>query len=54
MAHYVRCFYMHLYASEAHAPGTTESREECWASTLTRVSTEMNIELIRELTFKEV
>jgi len=45
---------MHLYASEAHAPGTTESWEECWASTLTRVSTEMNIELIRELTFKEV
>jgi len=47
LAHYVRSFYMHLYASEAHAPGTTEAREECWASTLTKVSTEMNIELIR-------
>jgi hypothetical protein len=45
---------MHLYASEAHAPGTTEAREEYWASTPTRVSTEMNIELIRELTLKEV
>ncbi len=50
----MRSFYTHLYASEAHAPGTTEAQEECWASTPTRVSTEMNIELIRELTLKEV
>jgi hypothetical protein len=45
---------MHLYASEAHALGTTEAREEWWASTPTRVSIEMNIELIKELTLKEV
>ncbi len=54
LAHYVRSFYTHLYASEAHAPDTTEAQEECWASTPTKVSTEMNIELIRELTLKEV
>ncbi len=50
----MRSFYTHLYASETHAPVTTEAREECWASTPTKVSIEMNIELIRELTLKEV
>ncbi len=50
----MRSFYTHLYASEAHALGTTEAREECWASTPTRVSIEMNIELIRKLTLKEI
>jgi hypothetical protein len=30
------------------------SREECWCSTPSRVSTEMNVELVRELTLKEV
>jgi hypothetical protein len=34
LAHYVRSFYMHLYTSEANAPGTLEAWGECWASTL--------------------
>jgi hypothetical protein len=54
LAHYVRSFYVRLYASKAHAPGTTEAREECWGNTPTRVSTEMNNELVRKFTFKEV
>jgi hypothetical protein len=45
---------MHLYTSEAHAPGTIEARKECWANTPTEVSTEMNNELVREVTLKEV
>jgi len=54
LAHYMRNFYERLYASEAHALGTTEAREECWSSIPTRVSAEMNDELVRELTLKEI
>ncbi len=36
------------------APGTSEAREECWASTPTRVSIETNQELTKELTLKEI
>jgi hypothetical protein len=42
LAHYVRSFYTHLYTSEASAPGTSEARETCWASTSTRVSIKTN------------
>ncbi len=54
LAHYVHSFYEHFYALEAYAFGTTEAREECWVSTPTWVSIEMNNELVRKLTFKEV
>jgi hypothetical protein len=54
LAHYIRSFYMHLYTSEADAPGTFEAREECWTSTPTRVSSEINRELTQELTLKEI
>jgi hypothetical protein len=50
----MRNFYERLYASEVHAPGTIEAREECWSSTSTQVSTEMNDELSRDLTLKEI
>jgi hypothetical protein len=42
---------MHLYTSEASAPGTSEA---CWASTPIRVSNETNKELTKELTLKEI
>jgi hypothetical protein len=45
---------MHLYTSEANAPGTHEAQEVCWASTPTRVSNETNKELTQELTLKEI
>ncbi len=54
LAHYSRSFYTKLYTSEAHTPGTEEAREECWASTPTRVSSETNRDLIKDLTLKEV
>jgi hypothetical protein len=54
LAHYVRSFYTRLYTSEANAPGTSKAREECWASTSTRVSSETNQELTKDLTLKEV
>jgi len=54
LVHYVRNFYERLYASEAHVPNTIEAQEECWSSTLTRVSAEMNDELVRDLTLKEI
>jgi hypothetical protein len=54
LAHYVRNFYESFYASEAHASGTTEAREGCWSSTSTWVSTEMNDELSRDLTLREI
>jgi len=54
LAHYVRNFYERLYTSEAHAPSTTEAREECWFNTPTRVSAKMNDELVRDLTLKEI
>jgi hypothetical protein len=54
LAHYVRSFYTRLYTSEASAPGTSGAREECWASTLTRVSIETNQELTKDLTLKEI
>ncbi len=54
LAHYVRSFYMHLYTSEANASSTSEAREDCWASTPSRVSNETNKELIQELTLKEI
>jgi hypothetical protein len=47
-------FYESLYTSKVHALGTTEAREECWSSTSTRVSTEMNDELSRDLTLREI
>ncbi len=50
----MQTFYEHLYTSEAHDPDTAEAQEECWANTPTKISTEMNSDLIRELTFKEV
>jgi hypothetical protein len=33
LAHYVQSFYTCLYTSEASAPGTSEARGKCWAST---------------------
>jgi hypothetical protein len=54
LAHYVRSFYTRLYTSEANAPGTSEAWEECWASTPTRVSSETNQELTKDLTLKEI
>ncbi len=54
LAHYVRSFYMHLYTSEANASSTSEAREDCWASTPSRVSNETNKELTQELTLKEI
>ncbi|CAK9272349.1 unnamed protein product [Sphagnum jensenii] len=54
LAHYVCSFYTHLYTSEANAPDTSEVREACRASTPIRVSNETNMELIKELTLKEV
>jgi hypothetical protein len=54
LAHYVRSFYTHLYTSEANALRTSEAREVCWANTPTWVSNETNMELIKELTLKEV
>ncbi|CAM6029963.1 unnamed protein product [Sphagnum balticum] len=54
LAHYVRSFYECLYASKAHTPGIAKAREECWSNTPTRISTEMNGELVRDLTLKEV
>jgi hypothetical protein len=54
LAHYVRSFYTQLYTSEASAPGTSEVREACWASTPIRVSNETNKELTKELTLKEI
>jgi len=45
---------MHLYTSEANAPGTHEARKVCWARTSTRVSNETNKELTQELTLKEI
>ncbi len=50
----MRTFYEHLYASEAHDPGIAVAQEECWASTPTRVSPDMNFELTRELSLKEI
>jgi hypothetical protein len=35
LAHYIKNFYERLYALDAHAPGTTEVREECWHNTPT-------------------
>ncbi len=40
--------------SEASVPATSEAREECWASTPTRVSIESNQELTKDLTLKEI
>ncbi len=54
LAHYIRSFYTHLYTSEAEAPGTSEAREACWTSTPTRISTETNQELTKDLTLKEI
>jgi hypothetical protein len=54
LAHYVRTFYEHLYASEAHDPGTAAAQEECLASTPTRVSPDMNSKLTRGLSLKEI
>lgn len=54
LAHYMHNFYERLYASEAHVPGTTEAREECWSSSPTRISAEMNDELVRDLILKEI
>ncbi len=54
LAHYIQSFYAHLYTLEASAPGTSEAREACWASTLIRVSNETNKELTKELTLKEI
>ncbi len=47
LGHYVRSFYTHFYTSKVNALGTSEAQEDCWASTPTRVSNEMNNELIR-------
>jgi hypothetical protein len=54
LAHYVRAYYAHLYTSEASAPDTSEAREVCWSSTLTRVSNEANDGLTKELTLKKI
>jgi exonuclease III len=54
LAHYVRSFYKRLYTSEANAPGTSEAREDSWASTPTRVSGVANDELTKELTLLEI
>jgi hypothetical protein len=43
-----------LYTSEASALGTSEAREVCWGSTLTRVSNEAKDDLTKELTLKEI
>ncbi len=54
LAHYIRSFYKRLYTSEANAPGILEAREECWASTPTRISSEANQELTKDLTLGEI
>jgi len=54
LAHYVRGFYEHLYASEALDLGTGAAQEDCWASTPVRVSSDMNSEMTRELSLKEI
>jgi len=54
LTHYVRSFYAHLYTSEASAPDTSEVWKACWASTPIRVTNEMNKELTKELTLKEI
>jgi hypothetical protein len=54
LVHYVRSYYTRLNTSEAEAPGTSEAREACWTSTPTRISTEINQELIKDLTLKEI
>ncbi len=30
LSHYITKFYANLYASEAHAPGTSEAQKRCW------------------------
>jgi hypothetical protein len=53
-AHYIRNFYECLHASDTHASGTTEVREECWDNTPIRVSNETNSDLPRDLSLKEI
>jgi mannosylglycoprotein endo-beta-mannosidase len=54
LAHYIRSFYTCLYTSEVNAPGTSEARRDCWASTPSRVSFATNQELTKDLTLKEI
>jgi len=45
LSHYITKFYANLYASKAHAPGTSKAQKRCWESVPTWVTEAMNIDM---------
>jgi hypothetical protein len=54
LSHYITKFYANLYASKAHAPGTSKAQERCWESVPTRVTEAMNIDMTRPLSLAKI
>jgi hypothetical protein len=54
LSHYITRFYANLYASEAHAPGTSEAQKRCWESIPIRVMEAMNVDMTRPLSLAEI
>jgi hypothetical protein len=54
LSHFIIDFYAHLYSSDAHVSGTIDAQEECWTSVPARVTEAMNVDMIRDLTLKEI
>jgi hypothetical protein len=53
LSHYITKFYANLYASEAHAPGTSKAQERCWESVPTQVMEAMNTDMTRPLSLEK-
>ncbi len=51
---YITDFYTRLYTSDALAPGTVEAQEQCWHNVSTKVTGDINSNLIRNLTLTEI
>jgi mannosylglycoprotein endo-beta-mannosidase len=54
LTQYITEYYMRLYSSDAHTPGTEEAQKCCWTSVLTKVSGDINETLTRKLTLSEI
>jgi len=54
LSHYITKFYANLYASKAHAPGTSKAQKRCWESVPTWVTEAMNIDMTRPLSLVEI
>jgi hypothetical protein len=54
LSQYITEFYMRLYSSEVHAPGTAEAQAKCWTNVPVKVTHDTNASLTRDFMVRDI